>query len=133
MICEPTLRLLFWPLNLRRLLALRLRCPLPDPLRTSRTDDSLLAQYYMLATGTILFYDYLLTLADEVCRYFPSTISRFFAEATLHLRLNMSGLRRNLLVRPPPKAESRPLLIFRQHFGFSLWCVPPPFVGCSPV
>lgn len=34
--------------------------------RTSKTDNGPFSQYYGVATTTILFYDYLLTLADEV-------------------------------------------------------------------
>ena len=37
-------------------------------------------QYHALATGTILFYDYLLTLSDEVCPYFSSTAFQLTAE-----------------------------------------------------
>ena len=37
-----------------------------NPRRTSKTDDRPFSQYYGVATTTILFYDYLLTLADEV-------------------------------------------------------------------
>lgn len=72
-----------------------------------------------MATGVILFYDYLLTLADEVCRCFSSTFSRFFAETMSLPRSSMSGLRRNRVVRPLPKLENTfRLLIFGQHFGF---------------
>ena len=50
--------------------ALQSRYPTPSSRRTGRTDTNR-SQYYIIATGTILFYDYLLTLADEVCRYAP--------------------------------------------------------------
>ncbi|KAF9790731.1 hypothetical protein BJ322DRAFT_1104380 [Thelephora terrestris] len=40
--------------------------PRPEPPPHHRTDDDLFYKYYALATGTILFYDHLLTLADEV-------------------------------------------------------------------
>lgn len=40
-----------------------------NPLRIGQANGGLFSQYYGLATSTILFYDYFLTLADEVCLY----------------------------------------------------------------
>ena len=37
-----------------------------DLCHTDETHDDLFSQYYALATGTVLFYDYFLTLKDEV-------------------------------------------------------------------
>lgn len=49
---------------------------------TNRTDGDPFLQYYALATGAILFYDYFLTLADEVCRNSPSNSLQFCTETT---------------------------------------------------
>lgn len=92
--------------------------PVPHLHRTSQTDNSALSQYYVLATGTIFFYDYLLTLADEVCRYFSPDLLKSFAEITFYWRSNMSGVKGNRGVRPPLVTGVIPL-IFGQHFGSS--------------
>lgn len=49
---------------------------------SSQTDDCPPFQYYGVATTTILFYDYLLTLADEVGRDHTFGISRRFSNET---------------------------------------------------
>ena len=63
-----------------------LRYHVLDLHRTDQADRGLLFQYYAIATGTILFYDYLLTLSDEVCRsrVSPSSTTRFFAETAFY-------------------------------------------------
>jgi hypothetical protein len=52
-----------------------------SPLPISPINDSMFSQYYALATGTILFYDYLLTLADEVCGFYRKSFSSFIETA----------------------------------------------------
>ena len=66
----------FWQLLERKYVsAPRLRYPVLNLRHTIGVADSLFFQYYALATGTILFYDHLLTLADEVCQGPSLTIS----------------------------------------------------------
>lgn len=48
-----------WPALLPRYSALNPRCD-------TQGGDGILSQYYSVATGTVLMYDHLLTLADEV-------------------------------------------------------------------
>ena len=55
-------------MKVKFVLACQSRYPTPSPRCIGQPDDSR-SQYYIIATGTILFYDYLLTLADEVRRY----------------------------------------------------------------
>jgi hypothetical protein len=45
----------------------------PHPASSPRLPsyDRRFFKYYTLATSAILFYDYFLTLADEVCAHFP--------------------------------------------------------------
>jgi hypothetical protein len=64
-----------------------------------QTDGGLFPKYYAIATGTILFYDYLLTLADEVCKGCSSNSSRYPTEITFYRRSHMHGLERNRGVR----------------------------------
>ena len=55
-----------------------------SPARAAETYDVLSSQYYGVATTTILFYDYFLTLADEVCRDHSLAIfRRFHTETTI--------------------------------------------------
>ena len=69
---------------------------------THHTDqDPFRRQSYALAAFTILFYDYLLTLADEVCQNHFWNTKRFPVEITYCRRSNMPGLERDLGVRPP--------------------------------
>ena len=67
MICEfRSTYLSFLDRLLKRMPGCRSRYPVLSSPRTSTPDYRTFSQYYALATGTILFYDYFLTLADEV-------------------------------------------------------------------
>ena len=58
--------------------------------------DDVLSQYHAIAAATILFYDYLLTLADEVCWGSFLRILSFPTQMTFYSRSNMLGLEINL-------------------------------------
>ena len=84
---------IYWRIShrfLTRVSAPRSRYPIPNALCENQANDSISPQYYALATGTILFYDYLLTLEDEVRQVFhqeshvPSFILRLAADQ-IHL------------------------------------------------
>ena len=60
----------------------RIRYPLLNRRRTGDVDDGPLPQYHALAVGTILFYDYLLTLGDEVRRDFALSALWFLTETS---------------------------------------------------
>ena len=82
MICEFHLTRTFRQLlTSSRISASRIRyftSNLVPPVKPIRS----IAQYYALATGTILFYDYFLTLTDEVHRYPSLNILRFYTDIT---------------------------------------------------
>ena len=75
----------------------RLRYPAPNLHCFDKADDVLLSQYYGLATGTILFYDYFLTLEDEVRRDF--SLGGLWSHLDTTRRSNMPGLERSHGVR----------------------------------
>ena len=53
-----------------------------SPFQAEETEDILFSQYYEVAVCTILFYDHLLTLADEVRQDFTSSVLRLHTEIT---------------------------------------------------
>ena len=65
----------YWPLRRKHLPVSHLRHPVLNPQLTSQIDDGVLSQYYVIFTGTILFYNYFLTLSSEVCWNCPSSTS----------------------------------------------------------
>lgn len=86
MTCEPHLAFIsqFHRLLKRmHLSAHHTRYTTPPPCCTSQVNDALSLQYHAIATGTILFYDYLLTLEDEVRLEFVSRASYFRTESAL--------------------------------------------------
>ena len=84
----------------RALVSIAIKVPGPGFPLTSHSNQSLFFQSYSLAAFTILFYDHLLTLSDEVCRNYLLEI-RCSTETTCCQSLNMPGLERNRGVRPP--------------------------------
>lgn len=83
----------------------RSRYPIPNVRCDEQADDRVFSQYYALATGTILFYDYLLTLEDEVRRVSLQGVFRSLVHITPRRRSNTFGLERNHGVRPLPKID----------------------------
>ena len=75
----------------------RLRYPALNLHFVDQTDNGLLSQYYGLATGTVLFYDYFLTLEDEVRRDF--SLGGLWSHLDTTRRSNMPGLERSHGVR----------------------------------
>ena len=90
--------------SLKRMCALvwHSRYPALEPCSTNKElTSALLVQYYSLANCTILFYDYFLTLSDEVRRDHPPGTSWFPAETGSRQRSNMHGLERSRGVCAP--------------------------------
>lgn len=81
------------------------KVPHPQFLQTSwHTDRGPFGQSYSVAAFTILFYDHLLTLADEVGYYFLLNVRWPPSEPIYCLRSNTPGLERNRGVRPSSDA-----------------------------
>ena len=49
-----------------------------NPHHINFIDSRILLQYYWCAMSTVFFYDYILTLPDEVCQHLPVIISWSF-------------------------------------------------------
>ena len=100
MICESKSRLSVFRsiVKAKHLSVPRLRYPAPNLHCVDQTDNGLFSQYYGLATGTVLFYDYFLTLEDEVRRDFSLGGVRIYLDTTFR-RSNMPGLERSHGVR----------------------------------
>ena len=58
----------------------------PESQPHNQMNDGILPQYYALAAGTILFYDYLLMLPDEVRGNYYLSILQFHAEIALKIK-----------------------------------------------
>ena len=78
-----------------------MRYPVLEFRSTSQTDHRTFFQYYGLTIFTVFFYDYLLTLEDEVRQEAPSPQPRPLTEAAPP-RSNISGVEGRRGVRALP-------------------------------
>lgn len=103
--------------NTKATVSTSIKVPYP-PNPTSQSSDELSLQYYIIATGTILFYDHLLTLADEVCLNYSLCIQGF--QLKLRYEDQICVVCKQVLEYGPRSNRSYLLLTFGQHSYFLL-------------
>ena len=101
--------------QIRTFTASQQRYPTTSPSWVGRLKIFYFPQYYEVAVCTILFYDYLLTLADEVRRGFTLSVLRLRTNITIR-RSNISGRERNRGVRIPQKNIGLAIYLFPAAF-----------------